>query len=484
MKLAADYVKIEVQHPDLNYIENQSGLEFDSLLNHSTGEISGRKIAEHHFCKITIYESGAVYFSGSVHKLWNSLNGVNGPNQRDFGQNRLRGFNGNQFSLMDFYSVQEHLESLFNCSASQMIIKNIEFGVNINTSFDPDIFIKGLLYHMGVPFEFRYRGSYAQAIHQRFIAKIYNKSKQYGLKEHTLRIEIKVVKTREIVSTGIITMADIRPETMESASNLLLKRFDEVVHYDYTINKELLSKHQKRLITDYSNPRYWMELKPNFRNRHKKRLEEITAKFSDNILLEIRQGIIEKCSINNRTLKTSKCSINNHSSIALNVLQKALLKKHGFAVLEYDREERSKMTKEERAQIDSINKRMAWVTRGCRSLASGNQTVFPDPHRKKFSTTKLRQSGNHAMIYLIEIGIPTGRAHAAINKKVQKTITVEYKSTIAFWNQFSSIIDMAQESYGVVIDSITFLDRINRTRGKKGLPQFLTSKFESCEKAK
>ncbi|MDO6605292.1 hypothetical protein [Arenibacter palladensis] len=476
-----DYFKIEVLNPDLNYIENQSGLEFDSLLNHTTGEISGRKIAKHHFCKITIYESGAVYFSGSVHKLWNSLNGVKGPNQNNLGQNGRRGFNGNQFSLVEFYKIREYLESLFNCNASQMVIKNIEFGVNIKTLFDPDLYIKGLLYHIGVPFEFRYRGSYAQAVHQRFILKIYNKSKQYGLKDHTIRIELKVVKTLEISSTGITTLADIYPETMENAANLLLKRFDEVVHYDYTINKELLSKQQKRLIADYSNPRFWMELKSNFRSRHKKRLKEITLKYSKNIHAELGEEIAKKCSAINRTFEVEKCSAINHSSIGLNTLQKALLKKYGYGVLNYDREERSRMTEEERSNIRSINLQIAWISRGDRALTDGNPFKFPKRHRKGFATAKLKRSNNHAMIYLVDCGVPTGRQHATINKKVKKAISVDYGNPIPFWLQLSSIIEMAREKYAVNVDPKTFLDKVNKTRFKNGLNQFHTQKSRIYE---
>lgn len=479
-----DYFKIEVLNPDLNYIENQSGLEFDSLLNHTTGEISGRKIAEHHFCKITIYESGAVYFSGSVHKLWNSLNGVKGPNQTNLGQNGRRGFNGNQFSLAEFYKIREYLESLFNCNASQMVIKNIEVGVNVKTLFDPDLYIKGLLYHIGVPFEFRYRGSYAQAVHQRFILKIYNKSKQYGLKDHTLRFEIKVVKTREIVTTGIATMADISPETMESTANLLLKRFDEVVHYDYTINKELLSKHQKRLTAEYSNPRFWMELKPNFRSRHKKRLKEITLKYSKNIHAELGEEIAKKCSAINRTFEVEKCSAINHSSIGLNTLQKALLKKYGYGVLNYDREERSRMTEEERSNIRSINLQIAWISRGDRAMTDGNSFKFPKEHRNNFATTKLKRSNNHAMIYLMARGVPTGRQHATINKKVKKAISVDYSNRIAFWLQLASIVEMVKEKYNVVVDPVTFLEKVNKTRIKNGLNPFYTHKLKRCEKIK
>lgn len=95
------------------------------------------------------------------------------------------------------------------------------------------------------------------------------------------------------------------------------------MHYDYTIQKNKLSKNKFLKIKDYSNPRYWIhDLKPIHRDRHKKSLREITLNCSDNIHQQIREDIIKKCVMNNRLSKKSKCVINNHSNIQASNTQK------------------------------------------------------------------------------------------------------------------------------------------------------------------
>ena len=64
--------------------------------------------------------------------------------------------------------------------------------------------------------------------------------------------------TEELKKIGIVTFADIDKITLDKAKQLLLRRFDEVMHYDYTIRKKSLSTQQKRLLNNYSTPRYWI----------------------------------------------------------------------------------------------------------------------------------------------------------------------------------------------------------------------------------
>jgi hypothetical protein len=135
---------------------------------------------------------------------------------------------------------------------------------------------------------------------------------------NVLRIEIKIIKTEELKKTGISTFADVNLETINNAKKLLLKRLDEVMHYDSSLNQTNLSNSQKRMLKSYSNPRYWIdELKPRYRDRHKKKLKEITRKYSENKAIQIRQNIIEKCVIINTSnielnkthLKSRKCLV-------------------------------------------------------------------------------------------------------------------------------------------------------------------------------
>ncbi|NOZ47208.1 MAG: hypothetical protein GXO79_10575 [Chlorobi bacterium] len=203
-----------------------------------------------------------------------------------------------------------------------MLFQNIELGINTTPVFNPKLYIDGLLYHKDKLFEYRYKGNFAQVEHERFRYKIYNKSYQYGIREFTLRIELQIKKTEELKSTGIKTFADVNESTLNKAKDLLLSRFDEVVHYDYTINNKDLTSVQKQLLKNYSNQRYWIiDTKPHHRDRHKKRLQQITLKYSKNLQLQLRHDIIKKCVRINQLSEKTKCVIINSSSIGLNITQ-------------------------------------------------------------------------------------------------------------------------------------------------------------------
>lgn len=305
-----DYTKIFLIGIDKKTLLNSSRLDFKTCLVEKTGELSTKQIAEYHCCKITVHDNGVILFTGSIHKMWNSLKGLETPNYKNIGQNN--GYNGNQFTINDILEVRIHLKKLFNCAPEQMIFQNIEFGINTTPSFNPQQFINGLLYHNGVKFEYKYNEHFAQAIHQRYFIKIYNKSNQYGMDEYTLRVELKVIKTEDIKHLGIKTFADINTANLQKANELLLKRFNEVVYYDNTIAKKKLSERQKQALEKYSNDRYWInDLKPKNRVYNKLILQGFIENYSEQLQNQITKNIIQKFSIINRLSKTSKIGIIN-----------------------------------------------------------------------------------------------------------------------------------------------------------------------------
>jgi hypothetical protein len=294
-----DYLKILILDVDESTLMNSDKLEFTTEVSMKTGALSTKSVANYHFCRVTVFSSGRTYFSGSIHKMMNSLKGITSPNYQE--NQFYRGYNGNDFTINDVIDAREHIVNLIGCPAEKMILENIELGVNLSLSFTPKLYLKGLLYHQGKMFEFKHMGNYAQAMHQRFIMKIYNKSDQYGMNEDVIRVELKVIKSKEIEGIGVNAFSDITETTLANAKGLILHRFNEVVHYDYTIDKRMLSKTQTKLIHRYSNPRFWIEeLKPNERHRHKKRLSEIISKSSRGIHQIVKDELIKKCSTINR----------------------------------------------------------------------------------------------------------------------------------------------------------------------------------------
>lgn len=349
--MAVDYTKMLITGIDIKRLFSLPELDFKSHISKTTGEINESVfIAEYRFCKIKILnansENPIVLFTGSIHKLWNDKHKILAPNYEP--NKPYNGYNGNLFTLNDVIEVREHLEDLFNCKASQMVFQSIEFGVNVELNYKPLFFLKGLLYHRNIMFEFGHNGNNSQAIHNYYIFKIYCKSYQFSMTENVIRFELKILKMEElrIKHIDIITFEDINKNTLDKALKLLLKRFDEIRHYDYSIDKKKLTKCELNAVQNYSNPRYWInDLEPNKRHRHLKKLDSITTKFSKNMFQKTRieidkkcitvnqvfdnktkEEIDKKCSTFNRVIENQFCSTDNPLVKQLTVLQTTIQK--------------------------------------------------------------------------------------------------------------------------------------------------------------
>lgn len=286
-----DYVKILVLNPNIEKLLSSKKLNFKSKISHSTGEISRKYIAKYHFCKITVYETGTVLFSGSIHKLWNSIN-----DRYSGSKYPIIGYNANNFKIDEIILSIEHLEKLLHSKAEHLKIQNIEFGLNLGLNYDPSLFIKGLLYHKGKMFEYKYENNFAQVEHQQYNLKIYNKSKQYNLKNRIIRIEVKIKKSTLLRHLNINTIQDLKIMNTSKIPEFLSKHIDEVVYYDYTINKKKLNKKERTNLNSFSNPRYWIvDLKANHRDRQKKKLNYIIEKHSSNIRYDLKNNILRMC---------------------------------------------------------------------------------------------------------------------------------------------------------------------------------------------
>jgi hypothetical protein len=300
-----DYTKIKLSGININRLKNLCYLDFKVEVSTKTGELSQKQIAVFHFCKITIYESGAVYFTGSIHKFWNSYNNIKAPNFQK--QKIYNGYNGNQFKIDDIIEVRRVLQNIFDCSSSQMVFENIEFGINTEPNFNIHLFMTGLIMFHGNMFEFRWKGNYAEVRLQRYRIKIYNKSYQYGMNKETLRVETHINKMEELKLIGIKSFEDINTDSLNGAFILLLKQFKDVIYYDNTIKTDSLSKAQENHLNRLSNPLYWASLQSNRLDRPKKTLQKYIELYSDNLKQHIKNDLQKKCVIINRLSKNSNC---------------------------------------------------------------------------------------------------------------------------------------------------------------------------------
>jgi hypothetical protein len=318
--MSIDFIKARLENINILLLLENNKLNFKSEYSRSTSEINTTKYkAELHFCTITVYESGRVMFNGSIHKMYNSIQGIKAPNYK-CKKDTYKGFNGNIFYLDEIIYIRGYLCELLSLTAKDIVFENIEFGINCDVKFNPSIFINSLLYQQNKKFEFRYNGNYAEVRHGRYKIKIYNKSYQYRMAENTLRVELQINKSIELKKIGIRTFADIKPDTIKKAKGLLLKKFDEVIYFDPTTKKKDLKPRDKIKLKLFRDVRYWLEdLEPNRRYLPLKKLRHFISEHSDNLHAQIRSEIIKKCVIINRPQQSIKCVMINSSNIELNI---------------------------------------------------------------------------------------------------------------------------------------------------------------------
>jgi len=95
--------------------------------------------------------------------------------------------------------------------------------------------------------------------------KIYNKSKQYkkdfDIKEHILRVELKLTSKRKIQSFGINSLNDLLDrDKLFKMFEFLKNEFKKLTIID-TLNFDDLPDKDRDKLNRYSNPNYWQRLR-------------------------------------------------------------------------------------------------------------------------------------------------------------------------------------------------------------------------------
>ena len=103
-----------------------------------------------------------------------------------------------------------------------------------------------------------------------------------------LRVEIKSKRMREFQTAGFKTLKDLTIEALNKAILRLLKRWNDVLFYDYTINKNKLNKRQNiELENKFQHTKYWLSIKANNKDKPRKKYLKIVEDFSTNLHKEI-----------------------------------------------------------------------------------------------------------------------------------------------------------------------------------------------------
>ena len=238
-----------------------------------------------------IYETGYITIEGSLHKYWN-----NGSH------------NFNDFGINEIDEVVKGLNNKFGIKPINCVLRQLEIGVNINTPIRTKTLLKHCLLHKTSRLKWIFtkdEGNYIQAQHQRQILKIYDKrthyeKKGFNISKEILRIEVKYRKMIELNAKGIYTLQDLLKYGLEKFTPVLLKKWQEVIFYDYKAIKGT------QFEQTYSNPNYWDNLTYEGLKYHRANLNKLLQKHPDNLKFKIAELIKVKAEF----LNTSTTEIN------------------------------------------------------------------------------------------------------------------------------------------------------------------------------
>ena len=279
-----DGIKLNIKNKDYaKKLQENKLFEFESIVNHSTGELSKNIETKYKSLTITIYDSGTVIIKGSLHKFWNS--GIH---------------NYNDFHLTNVFNIIDEWVNIFGSEILNAKIDNIEFGVNIKPPIQTDEILRNILLHKRAEFKTgTFKNSYyKECTHEHYYIKIYDKALQYNQLENILRIECKYIRMIELNRLGIHSFKDLRKfEIYPELRRILLDKWNEVLFIDETIKRKELKKKQRESLYNYLNPNYWLKIAKNETYKYNKeeiKYKSIVSKHSDNLQNQIYNIINEK----------------------------------------------------------------------------------------------------------------------------------------------------------------------------------------------
>lgn len=223
-----------------------------SVLEYHTGEVLYPYRVNLQNIELVVNEKSG-YVKNSIHKLNNVL--LEGDEH-----------NHNDFSYSQICSVIDYLNNNVIDITSRKL-SQLEFGLNIRVPVKAEqIISNSILMHRlerhSVINEYGSKGYMMTFEHYNYIIKIYDKAKQYNLKDrNVLRFEIKFLKAKEFNSLGVFNLNDLKnKDVLNNLFDYLLKRFDELLIID-DYSEEHIPKVDYEKLNMYSSFAFWDKLR-------------------------------------------------------------------------------------------------------------------------------------------------------------------------------------------------------------------------------
>lgn len=277
--MAFDYIKSVLPSKYIKGLEKHPLLEFKRVLNESTGELSHKRVAKYQGLIFEI-RLNKIWMNGSIHYFYNK------------GRH-----NYNDFTYSKIIQALNRIEETFGLDLSKCELRNLEIGVNIRLPLKTSIVLENVIFHSTKRFKDkavkRGKGDFRVVVHDNFSIKIYDKGLQFGLPYELMRFEIHYNRMAGIKKYSIPYLSDLKDRNkLELLKGELIKRFDEVFLYDWTI-KESKIKRKPKGFYDWRLVQYWIKLNKSNRDKRKNAYKEVVIKYSDNVKRTIR-GLIEQ----------------------------------------------------------------------------------------------------------------------------------------------------------------------------------------------
>jgi hypothetical protein len=233
--------------------------------------------------------------NGSIHKLYNILNGKGDHNHNDFNFNQI------------VWTIK-HLKNVLSLDLNKTIIENLEIGLNIETTEDPTTILNDnlIVWSYKEPTknnEYNGKGKYIEFETSQYYFKIYNKGKQYETGTYILRIEAKIIRNETLKKIGLSNLQDLSNKAKITALlEFLYQSFDSVVMVDKNPLERITDPKEKEIIQNGINPKYWISINGMKRKRFKDKFDDIIEKH------ELNQTYKEiKTKLKNKGQKLLEC---------------------------------------------------------------------------------------------------------------------------------------------------------------------------------
>lgn len=203
-----------------------------------------------------------VKFFGSIHKYANG-----------------GGYNYDRFTFERFLKVANEMKVYIYPND---IINTIEFAVNINTPFNPSLFVNNLISHRNRTFYKRTKkGEFSsEAEHTHYLIKIYDKGLHRGPSgSNILRIEVKYFRMQKLFGRSLKWADLTNINTWEYMGNVIRKKFSEVIYYDPSIDLHSVPESDRQIIERGHNPIFWETLSGSHIARTRKQYQNLIMKY-------------------------------------------------------------------------------------------------------------------------------------------------------------------------------------------------------------